>query len=51
MLKLINDCKVKLTMNFIFNSTENVNDKRTLHINTKPSDDINELFYLLKKKA
>ena len=47
LIKLINNCKIKLTMNVIFNSTKKFNDKRTLHIKTKASDDINELFNLL----
>ena len=50
LIKLINDCKIKLTMNVIFNSIKKCNDKRTLHIKTKASDDINELFDLLKKR-
>ena len=49
LIKLINDCKIKLTMNVIFNSTKSFNDKRTLDIKTKASDDIDELFDLLKK--
>ena len=54
-MKLINkksDCKIQLTMQFIFISTKNLNDKRILCIkikNVQASDDINELFDLLKK--
>ena len=37
-------------MNVIFNSTRNFNDKRTLQIKTKSSDDIDKLLDLLIKK-
>ena len=51
LIKLINDCEIKLAINVIFNSTKKFNDKRTLHNKTNASDDINELFGLLKKKV
>ena len=50
LIELINNCKIKLTMNVIFNSAKNFNDKRTLHIKTKASDDIDKLLDLLIKK-
>ena len=50
LIELMNDFKINLAMNVIFNSTRNSNNKRTLHIKTKASDDIDELFGLLIKK-
>ena len=50
LIELMNNCKIKLTMNVIFNSAKNFNDKRTLHIKTKASDDIDKLLDLLIKK-
>ena len=47
-----NYCKIQLTMQVVFNSTKNVNDKRALYIKTKNmqvNDDIYKLFNLLKK--
>ena len=48
LIELMNN--YNLAMNVIFNSTRNSNNKRTLHIKTKASDDIDELFGLLIKK-
>ena len=35
LIKLINDCKIKLTMNVIFNSTRNFNDKELYKLKQK----------------
>ena len=46
----IKDCKVKRSVNTVFRSTKNPNDKRTLQITSKTTTDVDEIFGQLIKK-
>ena len=48
--RLMINCKVNLNVNTVFRSTKNFNDKRTLHIKSKDTADIDEIFDQLIKR-
>ena len=50
LIKISKDCKVKLSVNAVFRSTTNNNDKRTLCSKSKDTTDIDEIFEQLIKK-
>ena len=50
LIKISKDCKVKLSVNVVFRSTKNNNDKRTLCIKSKDTTDIDEISDQLIKK-
>ena len=49
-IKIIKDCKVSLSVNIVFKSIKNFNDKRNLCIKSDITTDIDEIFSQLIKK-
>ena len=50
LIEIIKNCKINLTINIVFRSIKNFNDKRNLGIKSKTKTDIDEIFSQLIKK-